>query len=143
LFGEEPARVVGHVELDPDFATDRLTSAILDFPSGQAVFACSTQLAPYQRVQILGTKGRVEVEIPFNAPPDRKCRIFIDDGRDNFGGGIQVEEFEICDQYTIQGDLFSQAVRLGGEVPTPLEDSLGNMTVIEKLFQSAREGAWS
>lgn len=125
LFGEEPGRVVGSMERDPDFGTDRLTSAILDFPSGHCVFTCSTQLVPYQRVQVLGTKGRVEVEIPFNAPPDRPTRIFIDN---------RVEEFAICDQYTIQGDLFSRAVREGGEVPTPLEDSLGNMAVIEKLF---------
>ncbi|HYL77261.1 MAG TPA: Gfo/Idh/MocA family oxidoreductase [Bryobacteraceae bacterium] len=127
LFGEEPTRVAGSMERDPDFGTDRLTSAILDFPSGQCVFTCSTQLVPYQRVQVLGTKGRVEVEIPFNAPPDRPTRIFVDD---------RVEEFAVCDQYTIQGDLFSRAVREGGEVPTPLQDSLENMTVIEKLVRA-------
>jgi predicted dehydrogenase len=142
LFGEEPAHVTGRIERDPEFGTDRITSAILDFPSGQGVFTCSTQLVLYQRVQVLGAKGRVEVEIPFNAPPDRPTRIFVDNGRDVFGSGIQVEEFEVCDQYTVQGDLFSRAIREGGEVPTPLEDSLGNMTVIEKLFRAARDGVW-
>jgi predicted dehydrogenase len=142
LFGQQPVRVVGQPELDPDFHTDRLTSAILDFPGGQCVFLCSTQLVPYQRVQIFGPKGRVEVEIPFNAPPDRPCRIFVDNGADVFGSGIKTEEFPICDQYTIQGDAFSQAVREGGEVPTPLEDSLQNMQVIEALFRSARENSW-
>src|SRR5260370_13998631 len=135
LFGEEPVRVQGRLERDPEFKTDRLISAILDFPSGHCVFTCSTQLGPYQRVQILGTRGRIEVEIPFNAPPDRPCRIFIDNGKDVFGSGITTEEFPIADQYTIQGDLFSQAIRQGGEVPTPLEDSLGNMMVIERLGQ--------
>ena len=142
LFGQEPVRVVGRLEVDPEFNTDRLSSAILDFPTGQCVFTCSTQLVPYQRVQILGTKGRVEVEIPFNAPPDRPCRIFVDNGADVFGGGIQTEEILTCDQYTIQGDAFSRAVREGGEVPTPLEDSLGNMRVIEGLFSSAKENNW-
>jgi predicted dehydrogenase len=142
LFGEEPVRVVGKIENDPDFHTDRLTSAILDFPSGQCVFTCSTQLVSYQRVQILGTRGRIEVEIPFNAPPDHLCRIFVDSGADVFGGGISIEEFPVCDQYTIQGDEFSKAVRQGGEVPTPLEDSLGNMQVIEALFQSAKSNGW-
>lgn len=142
LFEDEPLRVVGRLEYDPDFKIDRLASAILDFPSGQCVLTCSTQLVPYQRVEILGTRGRVEVEIPFNAPPDRPCRIFVDDGRDVFGSGVKTEEFPICDQYTIQADLFSQAVRQGGDVPTPLEDSLGNMAVIEALFRSARENAW-
>ena len=142
LFGQEPLRVVGRLELDPEFGTDRLTSAILDFPSGQCVFSCSTQLVPYQRVHIFGTRGRVEIEIPFNAPPDRPCRIFIDNGADVFGSGIRTVELPTCDQYTIQGDEFSRAVRRGGEVPTPLEDSLANMQVIEALFRSAREDSW-
>ncbi len=99
-------------------------------------------MIPYQRVQIFGTQGRVEIEIPFNAPPDRPCRLFVDNGADVFGSGIKTEEFAICDQYTIQGDAFSRAVREGGEVPTPLEDSLGNMQVIEGLFRSDRENSW-
>jgi len=57
IFGEEPSRVAGLIERDPDFKTDRLASAILDFPSGQAVFTCSTQMVPYQRMQFLGRKG--------------------------------------------------------------------------------------
>ena len=122
--------------------TDRLTSGMLDFGSGQAIFTCSTQLVPYQRVQVLGTKGRIEFEIPFNAPPDRPTRIFIDNGKDLFGGGIRTEEFDICDQYTLQGDQFSRAVRGIGDVPTPLEDSLANMAVIESLFASERSGCW-
>jgi predicted dehydrogenase len=91
-------------------------------------------------VQILGTQGRVEVEIPFNAPPDRPCRILIDSGADVFGGGVRVEELPVCDQYTIQADAFSQAIREGGEVPTPLEDSIRNLAVIEALFESSRGG---
>ena len=78
------------------------------------------------------------MEIPFNAPPDRPTRIFIDTGKDVFGSGITVEEFRICDQYTIQGDIFSGAVRGLGDVPTPLEDSLANMTVIESLLKAER-----
>src|SRR5258708_8779625 len=97
---------------------DRLSSGILDFPSGQSVFTCSMQIVPYQKVQVLGTKGRIEVQIPFNAPPDRPTRIFIDSGADLFGGGVKTEEFAICDQYTIQTDLFSKPLRDALEVPT-------------------------
>ncbi len=135
VFAEEPTRVVGLVERDPDFKTDRLASAMLDFPSGQATFTCSTQMVAYQRMQFLGTKGRIEIEIPFNAPPDRATRIFIDDGRDVFGGGVTTETFPVCDQYTIQGDAFSRAVRGEGEVPVPIEDAMANMAVIEAVFQ--------
>ena len=142
LFGEEPLRVSSLLENDPTFETDRLTSALLEFPSGHATFTCSTQLVPYQRMQLLGTKGRIEIEIPFNAPNDRPCRILIDDGRDLMGGGITVETFPMCDQYTIQGDVFSKAVREGNQVPVPLTDAIKNMAVIEAVFRSAKSGAW-
>src|SRR5262249_45673586 len=102
LFGEEPRRVLGLFDRDPRFGTDRLTSALLEFPSGHAAFTCATQLVPYQRVQALGTRGRLELEIPFNAPPDRACRVFVDDGSDLFGAGIETLAFDACDQYTIQ-----------------------------------------
>jgi len=142
VFGEEPTRVFGLVERDPQMKVDRLTSAMLDFPSGQSTFTCSMQLVPYQRSQFFGTKGRIEIEIPFNAPPDRSCRIFVDDGRDVFGGGITAEEFPVCDQYTLQGDAFSHAVLEGGEVPVPLEDAIKNMAVIAAIFRSAESGKW-
>ncbi len=141
-FGGLPTRVVGLIERDPSFGTDRLTSAILDFPGGQAIFTCSTQLVPYQRVQFLGTKGRIEIEIPFNAPKDRPTRLFIDESGDIFGTGIVTEEFSTADQYTIQGDEFSKAVLDGGELPVPLEDGIANMAVIEAVFQSAEKGGW-
>ena len=142
VFRQEPSRVMGLVERDPEMKIDRLTSAILDFPSGQAIFTCSTQLVPYQRMQFLGTEGRIEVEIPFNAPNDRPCRIFVDIGGDLFGGGLRTEEFPTCDQYTIQGDVFSRAIREGGEVPVPLEDAIKNMSVIDAVFRSAESGKW-
>jgi predicted dehydrogenase len=140
LFGEEPRRVVAVMDRDPDFKTDRLTSGMLEFAAGTATFTCSTQLVPYQRVQVLGTKGRIEVEIPFNAPPDRSCRVFLDDGRDPFGTGVETSTFETCDQYTIQGDLFSRAVRKGGPAPVPLEDAIANMAVLDALARSAETG---
>jgi predicted dehydrogenase len=142
MFGEEPARVQALVERDPEMKIDRLSSAILDFPSGQAIFTCSTQLVPYQRMHFLGTKGRIEIEIPFNAPPDRPCRIFIDDGSNLSGSNIVTETFPISDQYTIQGDVFSRAVRQDSEVPVPLEDAIKNMAVIEAVFRSAESGGW-
>jgi predicted dehydrogenase len=142
ISGEEPRRVIALIERDPDMHTDRLTSAILDFPTGQAIFTVSTQLVPYQRMHFLGTKGRIEIEIPFNAPKEAPCRIFIDDGGDIFGKNISTETFPICDQYTIQGDLFSRAIRENSEVPVPLTDAIKNMAVIDAIFRSAESGRW-
>jgi predicted dehydrogenase len=141
-FAQEPARVVGLIDRDPRMGIDRLSSAILDFPNGQCVFTCGTQLVPYQRVHFLGTRGRIEIEIPFNAPPDRPTRLFVDASGDLFGGGITTEIFPVCDQYTLQGDAFSRAVLENTEVPVPLEDAIGNMAVIEAVFKSAKSGSW-
>jgi len=93
-------------------------------------------------MQFLGGKGRIEIEIPFNAPPDRPTKSFVPDGSDVFSGGINVETISVCDQYTLQGDAFSRAIREGGEVPVPLEDALANMAVIEAVFRSAESGRW-
>ncbi len=142
IFGTEPRRVAAVIERDPQMKIDRLTSAILDFPAGQSIFTCATQLVPYQRMQIFGTRGRIEIEIPFNAPPGRPCRIFLDDGRDVFASGAETHELPVCDQYTIQGDLFSRAVRDGGDVPVPLESSIRNVAVIDAVVRAAESGKW-
>jgi predicted dehydrogenase len=143
IFGEEPERVIACIERDPTFKTDRLTSAILQFPSGQAIFTASTQIVYYQRMQFLGTEGRIDVEIPFNAPTDKPTRIFIDNGKDLYGGASQVtESFAICNQFTIQGDLFSKAILNDTDVPNSLEDAICNMAVIDALFRSAVSNKW-
>jgi predicted dehydrogenase len=141
-FAQEPTRVVASIDRDPRFHTDRMTSALMEFESGHAIFTCSTQMVPYQRVQFLGTSGRIGIEIPFNAPKDKPTRIFLDDGADLSGSGIVVEEFAACDQYTLQGDDFSRAVLEGGEVPVSLEEAIKNMAVIEAIFRSAQSGGW-
>jgi predicted dehydrogenase len=141
-FAQEPTRVVAQIDRDPQMHTDRLTSAILDFAAGQAIFTCSTQLVPYQRIHFLGTRGRIELEIPFNAPVDRPTRLFIDDSGDLSGRTVTTETFPVCDQYTLQGDAFSRAVLEHTEVPVPIEDAVKNMAVIEALFHSANSGEW-
>jgi len=141
-FAQEPTRVVALIDRDPKMHIDRLTSAILDLPAGQSIFTCSTQLVPYQRMQFLGTRGRIEIEIPFNAPPDRPTRLFLDEGGDLFGGNLTTETFPTADQYTLQGDAFSQAILEGRTIPVPVEDSIKNMRIIEAVFESGRTGQW-
>lgn len=141
-FGHEPLRVVSTIDRDPAMRIDRLTSALLEFQTGHAIFTCSMQFVPWQRLQFFGTTGRIEIEIPFNAPKDNPTRIYIDDGSDIHGAGIITEEISTCDQYTLQGDEFSKAVLEGREVPVPLEEAILNMKVIEAIFRSAESGGW-
>jgi predicted dehydrogenase len=143
LYGCEPFRVTAVVDRDPDFKTDRLTSAIAEFPGGRhLVFGCATQLVPRQHVQILGTKARAEVMIPFNAPPNQPTILRIDDGTDLTGANIKAETIPACDQYTLQGEAFSAAIRGGPALEFDLADAIANMRVIDAMFRAAAGGTW-
>ena len=137
IFDREPRRVMGRVEYDLRTRIDRLASGFLDFDKGIATFTCGTQLQPFQRVNIMGTKGRIEIEIPINAPNDRPCRIWL-----QRSGTVEEIVFEVCDQYTIQADLFAQAISTNREVPTPLDDGIANMKVIDAISESSRRNGW-
>ena len=143
IFGAEPTRVAATIDWDPKFKTDRLASALLEFPGGRCLtFTVGTQSSLHQRVTIVGGNGRIEVMIPFNAPTDRPTEIAIDTGADLVGGGRRVETFPVCDQYTLQGDAFSRAIVEGSPLEFPIEDAIANMAVIDALFRSARSGSW-
>ena len=130
LFEEEPLTVKGLIELDPQSGVDRLASGLLTFSSGTSSFTCSTQLMPYQRVNIIGTEGRIEIEIPVNIPGDKKARIWL-----HLKNGSEEILFDAVDQYTLQCDAFSRSIINNTAVPTPLQDALDNMRVIEAIFR--------
>ena len=144
VFQDEPRRVAALIKEDPATRTDVLTSALLDFPLGQASFTCGTRMTPFQRFQIVGTRGRIEVQIPVNAPPDQACRILVDDGSDLLGADAEIIELEICDQYTLQGDLFSRRIRENRKEAAvmSLEESIKNMAVIDAILRSHKSGQW-
>lgn len=142
FYETEPRRVLGLIERDKEFGIDSLTTVVLHFPNGHSTFTCSTRLAPYQRMIFFGTEGRIEVLIPFNAPKDQRTRILVDDGKDLSGANAETIEFPVCDQYTIQASLFSQAIRDNQEQVIPLEDAIRNMVVIDAVFRSASTGEW-
>lgn len=142
ILNEEPRKVVALIRRDEETQIDKLTSAILDFPTCPVTFTCSTQLVPYQRMQFFGSQGRIEVEIPVNIPTDTPTRIFVDRTGDLYGAAIETIEIPAADQYTIQGDLFSRAVLENSEQAMALEDSVKNMAVIEAVFRAAESGSW-
>jgi predicted dehydrogenase len=137
IFGKEPGSVLGTVEFDPILQTDRMTSGILDFSTGTSTFTCSTQLIPYQRVNIMGTEARIEIDMPFNPPPDTMARIWL-----HTKNSSREIVLNAANQYTIQGDLFAQAILNNEPVPESLTDAVNNMKVIEAVFESAKDGSW-
>jgi predicted dehydrogenase len=143
FFDAEPLRVVTLMDRDPTFGVDRTTSALMDFGAGrQLAFTVSTQSVPYQRVQILGTKGRVEIEIPFNAPPDSPARIFVDDGSMHGNRSARAIDFPVVDQYRLQGEAFSRVIRGAAPLDYGLEDAILNMRILDALRRSETSSAW-
>lgn len=142
ITGEEPSRVASLIKPDEATGIDKITSAIMDFPSCQSTFTCSTQLSPYQRTEFFGTKGRIEIEIPVNIPTDSPTRIYVDATGDLYGKNIETIEISAANQYTIQGDSFSRAILENSEQAVSLEDSVKNMTVIDAVFRAADSGKW-
>lgn len=137
IFGKEPSMAAGIVEYDPALKTDRMASGMLDFSTGIASFTCSTQVMPYQRVNIIGTTGRIEIDIPFNAPLDKPTRSWL-----HTRDGSREIVYETANQYTLQGDAISKAILNNEPVPTPLEDAVNNMKVIEAVMAGAKTGEW-
>jgi predicted dehydrogenase len=137
IFGKEPERAFGSIDYDQNLKTDRLASGILDFGTGTATFTCSTQLAPYQRFNIFGTEGRIELELPFTPSSDKRTKLWHQ-------RGAQLEEitFDPCDQYTLQCEAFSLSILNDTPVPTPIEDARANMRVIEAVIASGKGGNW-
>lgn len=137
LFNSAPVRVAGAIEYDPEMKIDRLASGVLEFERGTATLTCSTQLTNHQRVSIYGKSGSLEIAIPFTPQPDESCKLLLQTGSER-----KEIVVEACDQYTIQGDLFSQAILNDAEVPTPLTDGVANMRVIDRLITSHKSGTW-
>ena len=140
MFGCEPLRVIATFDRDPTFKTDRTASGIADFGDGrQLTFAISTQMAPYQRAHIGGTKGRIEIEIPFNAPPSRPNRYFVQGMQMNEG---QWFDLPVTDQYQLQAEAFGRVIRKKEKPKWGVEDAIQNMKIIDAFFRSEKSGRW-
>ena len=133
MFGREPLSVVSAIERDPEYGVDRLTSGMLRFDGAHATFTVGGEMVPYQRIQLFGERGRIDVEIPFTPSATTRARVIVND---------ETLEFDAVDQYTLQGDEFSRAVRGEGRVPSTIESAIANMSVIDALFRSAETGSW-
>jgi predicted dehydrogenase len=143
FYEADPVRGIALIDRDPTFGTDRNTSALIDFGKGRHLdFTVSTQTAPYQRIQLCGTKGRIELRIPVNAPQGGETIVAVDDVSALDGSGIRLTTIAGSDQYQLQGESFSRAVR--GEIPLPygIEDAICNMRAVDALFRSERSGRW-
>ncbi|WP_319415626.1 Gfo/Idh/MocA family oxidoreductase [Marispirochaeta aestuarii] len=137
ILDREPERVVSRIVRDPDFGTDILTSAIMDFGGPRATFTVGTQSAPFQRVDVLGSKGSLTVHLPFNMYPDVPAKITV-----TTSIGSRDILFPVRDQYAELFEQFSLAVLEDRPVPTPPQDAVENQKVLDAIFRSAETGQW-
>src|SRR6185436_14109322 len=143
IFGAEPLRAVSLIDRDPNFRTDRMTSALIDFGEGRHLtFTTGTQLVRFQRVNIFGTKARLEVEIPFNAPQGGAMKLYLDNGSRFAGAAARTIRLPKADQYQLEGEGFSKAVRGGQKLSHGVEDAILQARVIDALFRSEKSGNW-
>ena len=137
ILDTEPQKVMG-IQVEHDrFGTDILSSAIMDFNGVHSTFNVSTLSHPNQYVEIVGTAGRIRVEIPFNTYVDTKAQILISTGQ-----GDRILDFDICDQYGLMFDAFAQAIKNDKPVPHHPQDAINNMKVIDAVFKSSQSGKW-
>jgi len=138
FFEADPQRVVAMLDIDPVFQVDRLASALLDFGGGrQLAFTVGTQSARYQRVQLVGTQGRIEIETPFNPVEGSATRYLIQSAGDAEPRSISVPA---SNQYALQCDAFAHAVRHEAPSAAALDDAIANMRAIEAVLASAKSG---
>jgi predicted dehydrogenase len=138
LFDDEPKQVCATIEYDPKFKTDRLVASVLKFENGNSLFTCSTQLDYHQFAKVFGTKGKIEIENPFTPPFNKNEKVTL-----KLGDDIEEIIVEPCNHYTVQGDIFSQAILNDTEVFTPFDDAVANMKVIDKIIKSSKSGKWT
>ena len=141
-YDAEPTRVMATLVLDPESGVDIQVSAMLDFPGGQSVFSCGMQLSPTQHVALMGSKGRINVDMPWSPFADRPTRLQIDRSEQLEEPVIETVTFSACNQYTLLAEQFAQAIKRGGPAPLTLEDSVKNMSVLDALARSASSGHW-
>ncbi|SMO60694.1 Predicted dehydrogenase [Saccharicrinis carchari] len=137
LLDAEPQRVMAIHQQHPEFKTDTLGSAIMDYDGRHASYTVSTLSQANQGVDIVGSSGRIRIPVPFNTYVDTPSEIII-----NTAQGERSVSFAVCDQYGLMFDAFSEC--LIKKMPLPIEptDVLNNMKVIDAVFKSAQSQQW-
>ena len=141
IFDAEPVRVIALIDRDPAFRTDRTTSALVDFGDGRHLaFTVSTQAR--RTSGSTSSAPRAGSRSPFRNAPQGAMKLFSSTTVRSSTARAATETIAESDQYQLQGEAFSRAVR--GEIPLALwrRRRDRNMRVIDALFRSEQSGRW-
>ncbi len=135
LIGEEPLAAIAMGTL-LESGADESISGVLGFPSGAlAQIECSFGTAEYQRLNIVGTDGMIDVVAPFTAwRNDEVSFLFRHAGQD--------EEvlFPPTDPYALMIAHFDDVVRGEDILWWPTQDGVETMRAIDALRRAANSG---
>lgn len=139
LLGDDPARVLGAARREAESGVDMTFSAILDYGEAFATFTCSMEQEPQHSVIIHGTAGWISIADPFNCPPDVATTVTIGTGGDHHPNASTIETLRVpaANQYGLQATALADAILENAPSPIPIEDSIANMKLIERLFAAA------
>lgn len=132
-FGAEPRRAAAFGRFAEDGA-DREVAGVLEFDGGVGTVSCSISSARRERMEIVGTEGRISLDAPFRAD---KSGSSLNITR---GGETATESFPEADPYLAELEEFAAAIREGREPAIGPDEMLGNARAIEALLKSARSG---
>lgn len=139
MTGEEPIAVTARESTDrtdPRFReVEDMIDWTLEFPSG-AIAGCQSMYSANQnRILLMGTRGRVELE-----PATRYEGNRLWTGRDGREQEVSPPPGPGKTQFAGQLDHLSACVQDGGTPIVSGEEGLRDMRIIEAIYRSAREG---
>jgi len=137
IMGGEPKRVISLVKRDPQLGIDMLSSGLLDFGGAQAQFSVSTQAFAAQRIEVVGSSGKLSFQIPFNMYPDVPAKLSV-----TTSVSTRTVLCGPAGQYRLMFDAYSANLLAGKPEPTPAEDATANMEILDALFRSEASGRW-
>ncbi|AIQ21017.1 oxidoreductase [Paenibacillus sp. FSL H7-0357] len=133
LFAAEPEAVTVQAIFSPEHDNvDMMASGLVEFPGGVSlIFDCGMWAYNRQLLEVLGTEGRIEIPMPFNARFEDAEFIL------HTGGEAKVIEATGANPYVWQADNFAAAVS-GVKPRVAADDPVLNMRLIETCLDSAR-----
>lgn len=114
---------------------DDTLTGLLEFPNGiLAQIECSIESYERTRAEIVGTRGAILLESPWNPGDDQARFILRTEGRQ--------EQIATpgANRYRLEVEDFARAVMTGGAPRWPAQDAIGNMAAIDALLASAATG---
>lgn len=130
LLEEEPTAVTTHAYFSPEHGNvDMMASGLMEFSNGVALtFDCGMWAAGRNRIEILGTKGRILLNEAFLG--DQSYEIIKN-------GQVEKVADDNINPYKLQADRFAETVLDGKPAPFSLNDPIKNMKAVKAALDSA------